>query len=179
MEDERIIELLKSDEGGLELARKKYSSLVMKICRGFLSSEFDAQEACADCFIRLWKTRREIDADKSSLKTYICMLARHSAIDRARKEKNRVTVPIEEDDLGLDVDYEDEAAKRINMKIIADCVRSMPSPAREVFIERYYYCRSVKEIAVRFGLKPKKVENILARDKKKLKAALLKGGIIL
>lgn len=65
------------------------------------------------------------------------------------------------------------------MKVIEKCVRSMRHPDREIFIERYYYRLSVKEIALRHGLSPKKTENILYRGKKKLEEALIKGGIIL
>ena len=65
------------------------------------------------------------------------------------------------------------------MQVIAKCVSSMSSPAREIFIDRYYFKMSVKTIAERYDLKPKKVENTLAREKKRLKAALLKGGIII
>ena len=50
---------------------------------------------------------------------------------------------------------------------------------KEVFIDRYYFNMPVKDIAKREGLKEKKVENILFRGKKKLKEALLKGGILL
>lgn len=177
--DNEIIERLVTDNGGLEAAKDKYTSLVMKICRGFLQSTDDAEEACADCFIRLWKTRRDIDAAKSSLKTYICMLARHAAIDKSRTLDKGEKLSLEENDLGVDVDYEDEAAKQINMKLIAKCVSEMPSPAREIFIDRYYFKMSVKDIASRYGLKPKKVENTLAREKKRLRSALLKGGIII
>ena len=179
MSDDEILNMLVSDNGGLEEAKHKYTPLVMQICRGFLVNDNDAEEACADCFIRLWKTRRQIDISKSSLKTYICMLARHAAIDKARSLDKFDTEPIDDNDLGVDVDYEDEAAKRINMQVIAKCVSSMSSPAREIFIDRYYFQMSVKTIAGRYGLKPKKVENTLAREKKSLKEALLKGGIII
>lgn len=179
MNDEQILIKLKADDGGLEAAKEKYSKLVYRICSGFLSSSDDAEEAAADCFIRLWQGRHEIDTQKSSLKTYICMLARHSAIDKARGMDKKETIPLEENDLGIDVDYEDEASKRINMRIIAQCVSSMPSPEREIFIDRYYFKKPIKEIAESCSLSPKKVENTLARGKKKLKAALLKGGIII
>lgn len=179
LSDDEIAKMLVNDNGGLEAAKEKYTPLVMKICKGFLSSDNDAEEACADCFIKLWKTRRQIDTAKSSLKTYICMLARHAAIDKARAVGKTETETLEDNDLGIDVDYEDEAAKHINMQVIAKCVSSMSSPAREIFIDRYYFQMSVKTIADRYDLKPKKVENILAREKKRLKEALLKGGIII
>ena len=179
MSDDEITMLLVNDNGGLEAAKEKYTSLVMKICMGFLNNKDDAEEACADCFIRLWTTRRQIDAAKSSLKTYICMLARHAAIDKSRTLDKGEKLSLEENDIGLDVDYEDEAAKRINMQVIKKCVSEMPSPAREIFIDRYYFKMSVKDIAARYSLKPKKVENTLAREKKRLKSALLKGGIII
>ncbi len=179
LSDELILEKLCADNGGLELAKEKYYKLVLKICTGFLKDTSDAEEAAADCFIKLWQGRRGIDTSKSSLKTYICMLARHCAVDKARAMDKKETIPIEENDLGIDVDYENEAAKHINMKVIAECISSMPSPDREIFIDRYYFKKPVKEIALNLGLKPKKVENTLARSKKKLREALLKGGIIL
>ena len=74
---------------------------------------------------------------------------------------------------------ENQAARSINLDIIKSCVRAMPSPDREIFIDRYYYEMSVKEIALRRGVKEKKVWNILARRKEALKKALIKGGIML
>ena len=65
------------------------------------------------------------------------------------------------------------------MQVIAKCISSMDSPAREIFIDRYYFGMTVNTIAQRYDLKTKKVENTLAREKKRLKEALLKGGIIL
>ena len=74
---------------------------------------------------------------------------------------------------------DNEAARRINLDIVKSCVSEMPSPDREIFIDRYYFEMSVREIAARRGVSEKKVWNILSRRKAALKKALIKGGIIL
>ena len=55
----------------------------------------------------------------------------------------------------------------------------MPSPEKEIFIDRYYFELPVKEIAKRRGVREKKVWNILLRRKQQLVKELTKGGIIL
>ncbi len=182
MTDESIAQELRCDgENGIRLAMERYGGLVKSVIAGFVASETDREEIFNDVFYKLWRCRYELDVNKSSLKNYLCIIARNTAIDRARFIARRAaeSLPDDENDLGIEVDYEDETAKRINMKIIAESVGSMRSPDREVFIERYYFRRAVKEIADKYDLKPKKVENILSRGRKKLKKALIEGGIIL
>ena len=180
MNDKELLALLKSDDNkGLELLMQKYEKLAGYVVSRLLSDSSDIEEAVSDTFLKIWQRRQSIDLNKSSLKSYVCMVASGCAVDRLRRSDKAEREDISGCDIGVDVNYEDEAAKRINMKVIAECVSSMRSPDREVFIERYYHRLSVREIALRHSLPPKKVENILFRGKKTLKKALLKGGIIL
>ena len=55
----------------------------------------------------------------------------------------------------------------------------MPSPDREIFIDRYYFELDVKQIAVRRNVPEKKVWNILSRRKNKLRKELIRGGVTL
>ncbi len=167
------------DEGALDILIKKYKALVSYIVSGAVSGSADREEAVNDTFYKVWKNRESIDPARSSLKTYISITAQSCAIDKRRSLSARQTVDIEENDIGFEVDYEHEAAKKINMQIIADCIKSMKSPDREIFIDRYYYRLSVKEISKRRGVSEKKAENILYRRKKQLAKELLSRGIIL
>ena len=180
MNDNELLALLQSDDNrGVGLLMQKYGKLAAYVASGLLSDSSDVEEAVSDTFLKVWQRRQSIDLSKSSLKSFVCMVASGCAVDRLRRNGGAGREEIDDCDLGVDVNYEDEAAKRINMKVIAECVSSMRSPDREVFIERYYHRLSVREIALRHSLPPKKVENILFRGKKTLKKALLKGGIIL
>ena len=64
-------------------------------------------------------------------------------------------------------------------KIIAECISAMPSPDREIFISRFYFEKPISEIARELGLSERRVEYILAKDKRRLRKALIKGGILL
>ena len=110
------------------------------------------------------------------------MVAKSCAEDKRRSTARFADtddISEKENDLGIDIDYEDEAAKKVNMRIIAETIREMPSPEREIFIERYYFRLTIRDIAEKHNIKPKKAENILSRRKKKLGKELMKKGIIL
>lgn len=183
MTDEEILTLMQQNhDTALDELMEKYKALVSFIVSQSVRSTADAEEAVQDTFYKVWRNRHSIDIKRRSLKGYVSMVAKSCAEDKRRSLSHYLAqedISDKENDLGVDIDYTDEAAKVENMRIIAECIRAMPSPDREVFIERYYFRMPVKEIADRHGLRPKKVENILARRKKRLGKELIARGIIL
>jgi len=183
MTDEEILALMQqNDTSALDALMERYKTLVSFIISQSVRGSADVEEAVQDTFFKVWRNRQDIDTERRSLKGYISMVAKSCAEDKRRstaRHANTDDISEKENDLGIDIDYEDEAAKKENMRIIAETIREMPSPDREIFIDRYYFRLAVKDIADMHGLKPKKVENILARRKKKLGKELLKKGIIL
>lgn len=183
MTDEEILTLMRqNDPSALDALMEKYKALVSFIVSRSVRSSADAEEAVQDTFYKIWKNRQSIDTDRGSLKGYVGMVAKSCAEDKRRRvsrEWDREDISDKENDIGIDIDYADETAKRENTRIIAECIREMSYPDREIFIDRYYFRLPVKEIADRYGIRPKKVENILARRKKRLARALIARGIIL
>ena len=183
MTDNEILTLMQqNDTSALDALMEKYKALVGFIVSQSVGSAADAEEAVQDTFYKVWKNRHSIDTARRSLKGYVGMVAKSCAEDKRRslsRGAEQEDISDKENDLGIDIDYADETAKRENMRIIAECIREMPHPDREIFIERYYFRLPVKEIAAGHGLRPKKVENILARRKKSLGKELIKKGIIL
>ena len=57
-------------------------------------------------------------------------------------------------------------------------VNQMKEPEQSVFLCRYWYMASVKEIASRFGFGESRVKSMLSRSRKKLKTALVKEGLL-
>ncbi len=180
MNDEKILSLLRcGSEEGLTALMSKYSRLVNNIAAGMLSSEEDREEVTSDTFYKVWDNRAEIDTEKGSLKNYVCMVARSCTINKLRTLSITEPLPDDERDLGLEVDFSTEYAAEHNRKVIAACIRELPSPDREVFIYRFYYSMTFSEIAKRCGITEKRVEYILHRSKRRLRDALTKGGILL
>lgn len=79
--------------------------------------------------------------------------------------------------IDLSVNIEDDFAKKQNEKVVHQAVASMDEPDRSIFILRFFYSNTVKDIANKLALKPKQVENSLFRKKESLKEALIEGGI--
>ena len=183
MNDEDILRLMKSsDTRGLEEAMKKYKGLVLSIAAKMLESDSDCDEVVSDTFFKLWRYRFEIDPERRSFKGFLCMVAKSCTTDKLRslnRIKRQEVTPPKENDIGIEVDYDDLQAKKHNQKLIIDCVSSMPSPDKEVFIDRYYFNMPIKDIARKEGLSERRCERILSKGKQELKEALIKGGILL
>ena len=180
MTDEELLGLLRSDsEEGLRRVMSAYSGLVYSIAAGVLSSEEDRRETVNDTFYKVWRAREDIDLERASLKSYVAMVARSCSLSKLKSLKQYEPLPDNEADLGIDVDFTTEQSAKINERIIAECVSAMPSPDREIFIARFYYEKPVAVIAQELGLSERRVEYILSKDKRRLRKALIKGGILL
>ena len=181
--DRKIIKLLKkSPEDGIKMVIDVYGSAVNTICKNILinlNSE-DIEEAISDTFFKLWKNVDNFNVEKNkSLKSYIYAIARNTCFDKLKSFNcNTSLFDVDENDLGIDVNMEDEYSKLHNKKIIKTTLDNFKEPDRSIFILRYFYFENVKVIASKLNLSEKKVENILYRSKTKLKEELIKGGII-
>ena len=181
--DRKIIKLLKkSPEDGIKMVIDVYGSAVNTICKNILinlNSE-DIEDAISDTFFKLWKNVDNFNVEKNkSLKSYIYAIARNTCFDKLKSFNcNTSLFDVDENDLGIDVNMEDEYSKLHNKKIIKTTLDNFKEPDRSIFILRYFYFEKVKVIASKLNLSEKKVENILYRSKTKLKEELIKGGII-
>ena len=183
MNDAKLVDLLKHNPSkGLETAVNQYSGLVKTIVVRIIGydKQQDVEETVSDVFVELWKSIDNFNPEKGQLKNYIISIARYVSLNTYnRKILKHEMIPLEEDELEFDVDLENEVSKSINKEIIKETIKSLPHPDKDIFIRRYYLFESIKEIAQNLDLTPKSVENKLYRGKEKLKAALIKNGIIL
>lgn len=183
LNDRKLIMLIRSNpDVGIKLAADFYGGVVKAVCNNVLRGykKEDIEEAWSDTFVKLWKYADKFDPDQNaSLKTYIGTMARNAAIDIRRKRKIVDYEELEDDSLiDVSIDIEDDYARKQNKKIVQEVVDAMSEPERTVFLLRYYHYMSVKEVAVKTGLTPKKVENILYRKKADLKDELLERGVL-
>lgn len=180
---EELLEYLKEDASkGIELAIEQYGSAVKTICQSVLSgySSQDIEEAVSDSFVGLWKAREKITLqDGEGLKGYLYGIARNTALNKRRAlAKEQQVQNIEESaEIASTEDIENNVICRSEYEVLYQLINSMKSPDREVFIYRYYYQKSVKEIAEILTIKAKAVENRLARGKSRLKKQLIQSGI--
>ena len=113
------------------------------------------------------------------MKSYLCGIARHVAIDRLRQlgRTDWLQLPQDENALGVWADPADELAAADRQQLVQQCVDALPQPDRDIFILRYYFGERVNAIASRLGLEAKAVENRLYQGRLRLKKALVERGI--
>ena len=101
MEDDKLLRLLHNDpNSGMEQLMDQYAGLVYAVIKGKLSESYhvssDIEDCAADVFSEFYTQLSKYDPNVSSIKTYLCVLARHRAIDIVRKREKQ------KEDLSLD-----------------------------------------------------------------------------
>lgn len=99
MKDEAIINLIyeKNELGLLKLA-DKYEKLLFHIAAGILGSRSrDIEECVNDTYLKLWNHIERYDMEKASLKTYLKVIVRNTAINKLRDLSKREERELPED----------------------------------------------------------------------------------
>lgn len=184
MEDGHIIQLFfDREEVALEQTRAKYGAYCAAVIGNILEDRQDAEEILSDTWLRAWESippQRPV-----SLKLYLARIARNLAFDRFRSRKrekrggNAVILALEElRDCAAPGNPGDHLDAGELKAAVNAFLRSLPRRDRAVFLRRYFHMETAPEIAGRYGLREDNVRAILSRTRKKLRAYLIKEGLI-
>ncbi len=87
-EQSKLIALLSEDsEYAFQLLYDRYRNRIYKLSLRFLKSSILAQEIVQDVFLKLWFSRKNIDADKR-LEAWLLAIAKNALINRFKKLAN-------------------------------------------------------------------------------------------
>ena len=183
MTDQNLISLLETNpEEGVKTVLCLYGKAIKTICSNILrgASEEDIEEAMADAVAAIWQSGRQFQSGRGcSFKSYCYGITRKKALNKRKQLlMNMEIVPLEENMLSDSDNLLDEYEKKEQKEILHTVIKELGEPWRIVFILRYFFFYSVKEIAEEISVPEKKVENTLHRGKKLLKAELMKRGFV-
>ena len=184
MKEEKIIELFFArDEEALRQVEQQYGDLCNYVASNFLCMREDREECVNDTLLALWNS---IPPERPrSLSAYISTLARNIAINKSRannawKRGGGVQVISDEalsmipEEKSLSELYEARLAGEIVNNFLGELTKS----ERKVFILRYWFDASDRQIADQTGFSHSKIKSMLARLRKRLAEKLGKEGII-
>ena len=185
MRDDEIVKLFwDRDEQAIAESKDRYAKYCLYIAENVLHDRQDSEECLNDVLLAAWKS---IPPESPvNLKTYLGKLTRETAIDRLRKRCARRRIPagmiasldeLEEVVGENDVDSAVQAEEL--SRLISIFLRSVREEERNVFLRRYWYFDSVKEIQKRYGYGKSKVLVMLKRTRDKLSEYLKKEGYFL
>ena len=182
MEDREIIELyFRRDERAIRETDRKYGRLCFSLSRNILASGEDARECVSDAYLALW--RRIPPERPENLMAYLAKIVRNLSLkrldhDRAKKRCPELLLSFEELEAVLpDERFTAQADGAALASLLGAFLRQETPTARSVFLRRYWFFDSVRDIASRFNFSESKVKSILFRTRRRLRAFLKKEGI--
>ena len=183
MQDEKIVELYwQRDESAISETQAKYENYLYKIAYNILSDKEDSNESVNDTYLAAWNS---IPPHRPNvLSTYLDKLTRRISIDIFRK-RNRIkrqgseyALSLNElnDCLSSDNSPEKDYETKLLGEVINAFLHTLSDDARNVFIGRYYFLDSVKDVAKYCGISESKAKTLLFRTRNRLREYLEKEG---
>ncbi len=181
MEDQKIIMLYwERNEDAIRQTDAKYGKYCYTIAYNILHSREDSDECVNDTWNSAWNTMPPEKPTK--LQCFLARITRNIAIDRyrfdrAQKRSGEVDEPIDEYWECIpngDASIEDEFVLK---QAINGFLASLDVKTRVIFMRRYWYSMSVKDIASSMKLSQNHISVILHRTRRKFKDYLTKEGI--
>lgn len=153
----------------LEELYERYANDIFRYARYSLGNREDALDVLQEVFIKAQKSIQDF-AHKSSLKTWLMTITRHTVADFFRDKKrnqrrlNRLTA-----EPPLPMDTTSSIPDRLDVE---HALQALPEKEREVFVMRYALGFSIKECAAVRGWSEVRVRVSLHRTNKKLRSLL-------
>ncbi len=186
MDDNGILDLyFNRAESAIEETAAKYGNYCYTIAFSILASVLDSEECVNDTWLRAWNA---IPPQRPGiLSAFLGRITRNLSLDRLRsagaKKRGAGQVEVVLEELAECIpapDSVEQAAEDHRIAAILNgFLASLPETARIIFLRRYWYLLSVRDIAAGLGCSESKVKMTLSRTRTRLKNLLEKEGVTL
>ena len=179
IEDEKIIDLFfNRSEKAIQELDIKYGKVCHKLSYNILNNKQDAEECVNDAYLGAWNAIPP--AHPNPLLSYIVKIVRNISLKiywrkEAAKRSGHYTIALEEIE-GCIADQktvEDEIEARELARIIEAFLDTLTAKERAIFMRRYWFSDSYKDIAEFVGLSEKNISVRLTRIREKMKQYLI------
>ena len=185
MEDKQIVELyLNRDEEAIKQTQIKYGGYCYSIANNILGNNEDCQEVLNDTYLSTWNA---IPPHKPTiLSTFIGKITRRLSLNKYRdknaKKRGGGEITLSFDELAECIADNHSIDKKLDEEYLTELIDAFLAKLkpidRKIFVCRYWYFDSVKDIAERFSFSESKVKMNLKRTRDKLKEYLETQGVI-
>ena len=186
MEDGAIIDLYWArEERALTETDSKYGGMCRSIAFNILQDRWDSEECVNDTWLRAWNSMPP--QRPGVLSAFLSRITRNLSLDRykaaraAKRGGGQMPLALEElgDCVPAGNDVEDSVELRELTRILDSFLRDLPEKEACVFLRRYWYVDSTRDIAQRYEMAEGSVKSMLYRVRRKLKERLEKEGVAL
>lgn len=186
MDDPQIIELYwRRSEDAITETAKKYGRYCHTIAFNILGNTEDSEECVNDTYLKTWSLLPP--ARPTVFSAFLAKLTRNLSLDRYRhlsaEKRGGGQMALALDELSTCIPAPDNTDAVVERQVLIDALdrflAELKPEQRRIFLRRYWYISSVREIASDLGLSESKVKMSLLRTRAALKAHLEKEGISL
>lgn len=185
IEDEKIVELFfKRSELAIRELNNKYGKACHRLSYNIVNDRQDAEECVNDAYLGAWNA---IPPEKPDpLLTYLCKIVRNISLKmyyrkKAAKRSSTYTIAMEEIEacIAAPSTVETEFEARELARIIESFLDTLTAENRVIFMRRYWFSDSCKDIAGLVGLTEKNITVRLTRIRQKMKKYLIEKGVFI
>jgi len=183
MDDRKILKLLLARaEEAIEAMAAKFGRRLTQTARHILGDWREAEESVNDTYLAVWNAVPPKEPDP--LSGFVFKTGRNLALNRLRYNTallrdSSYDVSLEElEDCISGVSLEDEFDARLLGRAIDRYLSGLPKMSRILFLRRYWFGDSTKEIARHFDMSENAVRTRLHRTRMGLRTYLIKEGLM-
>ena len=184
MKDREIVELFwKRSPQAVDALAMAYGTQLRRLAGNILSNPQDAEECVNDAYLGLWDSIPP--ARPQPLLPYALRVVRNLCLkryhyNRAGKRNNQMEVALSELEnclAGSSTPEREQDAKELGA-VLNSFVKGLSHRDRVLFLGRYWYGSSYKELALKLGITENNAAVRLSRLRDKLRAHLQKKGVL-
>ena len=172
------------DEQAITETDIKYGEMCMKISMNTLKNIEDAQENVNDTYFTAWNV---IPPNRPMLLgSFIAKITRNLSLKRfaysnarKRKPKSLVDFDLLSESLTCETNVEQGFEAQLLAESISRFLKEQGYEERLIFLRKYWYLDSIKDIAERYNMSVGTIKSTLFRMRNKLKEHLISEGIAL
>ncbi len=184
MEDHQIIGLFfDRSEAAISKVAEKYGRYCHYIAYNILRNEEDSEECVNDAYLRAWNVIPPHRPD--NLSAFPGKITRNLALDKykycSREKRKRDQPVLSLEELGECIPVGNDVEQIMREKELTEMLNrflaGLPKRKRQVFVRRYWYFSSVRDIARDCSLSQSNVKVMLLRTRQELKHYLEQEGV--
>ncbi len=184
--DEQIIDLyFDRNEQAISETDNKYGGMLFTIAHNILCDPLDCEECKNDAYLGIWNA---IPPSRPAMfSAFISKIMRNVVANRYRDKTRQKRIPSELtvslEDLG-EVLYSENSpereyeAKELG-KVIEKYIQSLTERQRFIFMERFYFVKTIDQIAKEYGIPSATINREISKIKQGLKIHLEENGVYL
>ena len=170
-----------SEARKFEYLYAKYKSLLYYKAWEILHDQMLAEDALSETMIRVYKNMEKIgDPDSPQSAAFLTTITRNVSLTILKRQTTRnIYVDAEEPDeeMADAYDLEDSVFDKISEERLCLIIGQLDEESRNIFVLKYAYDLSHREIAAQMGINENNVTVRIHRTRKKLAALVVKEGV--